>query len=133
MPYKLVGHNHEREATRHLGLQVRFIPHVHPAFRGLLVTAHVPLGQAMIPEEVKARFVRHYDDEPLVEISDAIPELKDGTGHPGVIVGGFEVSADGLNAVVIAAEDNLLKGAAVQALQNLNLALGLPEFQGLID
>lgn len=133
MPYKLVGHNHEREATRHLGQTVRFIPHVHPAFRGLLVTAHVPLGETMSQEEMRARFVRHYDDEPLIEISDEIPELKDGTGHPGVIVGGFEVSADGLNAVVIAAEDNLLKGAAVQAIQNVNLALGLPEFEGLVD
>ncbi|MGH8871871.1 MAG: N-acetyl-gamma-glutamyl-phosphate reductase [Acidimicrobiia bacterium] len=133
MPYKLVGHNHEREATRHLGLPVRFIPHVHPAFRGLMVTAHVPLGSALSPDEIKARFAGHYDDEPLIEIRDGIPELKDGANHPGVIVGGFETSADGLNAVVIAAEDNLLKGAAVQAIQNVNLALGLPEFQGLID
>jgi N-acetyl-gamma-glutamyl-phosphate reductase len=49
-----------------------------------------------------------------------------------VILGGFETSEDGLNAVVIAAEDNLLKGAAVQAVQNLNLALALPEFEGLV-
>ena len=54
-----------------------------------------------------------------------------GLTHPGVIVGGFETSADGENAVVIAAEDNLLKGAAVQAIQNVNLALGLGEFEGL--
>ncbi len=133
MPYKLVGHNHEREAIRHLGLQVRFIPHVHPAFRGLLVTAHVPLDHGMSSDEVRARFGHQYGDEPLIEIRDKIPELKDGTGHLGVIVGGFDVSADGLNAVVVAAEDNLLKGAAVQAIQNLNLALGLPEFEGLVD
>jgi N-acetyl-gamma-glutamyl-phosphate reductase len=49
-----------------------------------------------------------------------------------VILGGFETSADGMSAVVVAAEDNLLKGAAVQAVQNLNLALGLPEFEGLV-
>jgi N-acetyl-gamma-glutamyl-phosphate reductase len=47
-------------------------------------------------------------------------------------VGGFDTSADGRNALVIAAEDNLLKGAAVQAVQNINLALGLPEFEGLV-
>ena len=132
MPYKLVGHNHEREATRHLGLPIRFIPHVHPAFRGLLVTAHIPLGRAMSQNEIRARFEAHYGDEPLIEIRDEIPELKDGAGHPGVIVGGFETSGDGLNAVVVAAEDNLLKGAAVQAVQNLNLALALPEFEGLV-
>jgi N-acetyl-gamma-glutamyl-phosphate reductase len=50
-----------------------------------------------------------------------------------VIIGGFGTSADGRNAVVIAAEDNLLKGAAVQAMQNINLALGLPELSGLVD
>jgi N-acetyl-gamma-glutamyl-phosphate reductase len=132
MPYKLVGHNHEREATRHLGLPVRFMPHVHPAFRGLLVTAHIPLGRAMTQNEIRARFEAHYGDEPLIEIRDEIPELKDGAGHHGVILGGFETSGDGLNAVVVAAEDNLLKGAAVQAVQNLNLALALPEFEGLV-
>jgi N-acetyl-gamma-glutamyl-phosphate reductase len=133
MPYKVVGHSHERETVRHLGIPVRFIPHVHPAFRGLLVTAHVPMGRAMSADEIGARFVAAYGDEPLVEIRDQIPELKDGTDHPGVIIGGFETSADGLNAVVVAAEDNLLKGAAVQAIQNMNLALSLPEFEGLVD
>ncbi len=131
MPYKLVGHNHEREASRHLGLPVRFIPHVHPAFRGLLVTAHVPVGGALTADQVRTRFEERYGEEPLIEIRDAIPELKDGTGHPGVILGGFEVSDDGLNVVVVAAEDTLLTGAAVQAIQNLNLALGLPELEGL--
>jgi N-acetyl-gamma-glutamyl-phosphate reductase len=133
MPYKLVGHNHERETVRHLGLPVRFIPHVHPAFRGLLVTAHVPLGESMSVDQLVARFMAAYAEEPLIEISDEIPELRDGAGHRGVIIGGFETSADGRNAVVIAAEDNLLKGAAVQAVQNINLALGLPELSGLVD
>jgi N-acetyl-gamma-glutamyl-phosphate reductase len=132
IPYKLVGHNHEKEAVRHLGLPIRFMPHVHPAFRGLIVTAHVPLDRSMSGEEIRARFEARYGDEPLIEIRDEIPELKDGTGHPGVIVGGFETSADRLNAVVVAVEDNLLKGAAVQAIQNINLALGLPELDGLI-
>jgi N-acetyl-gamma-glutamyl-phosphate reductase len=131
MPYRLVGHNHERESIRHLGVPVRFIPHVHPAFRGLLVTAHIPLGRSMTPAEIEARYVEQYGEEPLIEIRDAIPELRDGADQRGVIVGGFATSEDGLNAVVIAVEDNLLKGAAVQAIQNVNLALGLGEFDGL--
>jgi N-acetyl-gamma-glutamyl-phosphate reductase len=130
MPYRLVGHTHEREAVRHLGLPVRFMPHVHPAFRGLLVTAHVPLSRAMGVDELKGRFEERYAGEPLIEIRDGIPELRDGAGAVGVILGGFETSADGMNAVVVAAEDNLLKGAAVQAIQNVNLALGLPERRG---
>jgi N-acetyl-gamma-glutamyl-phosphate reductase len=132
MPYKLVGHNHERETVRHLGIPVRFIPHVHPAFRGLLITAHVPVGESMSVDQLVARFTATYAEEPLIEISDGIPELKDGAGRRGVIIGGFETSADGRNAVVIAAEDNLLKGAAVQAVQNINLAVGRPEFEGLV-
>jgi N-acetyl-gamma-glutamyl-phosphate reductase len=131
MPYKLVGHTHERETARQLGLPVRFVPHVHPAFRGLLVTAHIPLDRPMSGEETRARFQDRYRDEPLISIRDGIPELRDGAGEIGVIIGGFDTSPDGPSAVVVAAEDNLLKGAAVQAIQNVNLALGLPEWEGL--
>jgi len=132
MPYRLVGHNHEREATRHLGSAVRFFPHVHPAFRGLLVTAHIPLAAPLDRAAVKRRFHDYYDSEPLIVLQDEPPELKDGTGRAGVLIGGFDVGEGGLSAVVVAAEDNLLKGAAVQAIQNLNIALGLEEFAGLL-
>jgi N-acetyl-gamma-glutamyl-phosphate reductase len=132
MPYKLVGHNHEKEASHQLGMPIRFMPHVHPAFRGLIVTAHVPLARATTDEEVKARYEERYESEPLIELQDGIPELKDGTNRLGALIGGFETSEDGNNAVVVAALDNLLKGAAVQALQNLNLALRLPELAGIV-
>ena len=133
MPYKLVGHNHEREATRHLKHPVRFTPHVHPAFRGIVVTAHLPLAAPIAAGDLKDIYEKAYKDEPLIAIRDEAPELKDGTGVSGVILGGFAVAADGGHAVVVAAEDNLLKGAAVQAVQNLNIALGLPEFLGLLS
>ena len=132
MPYQLVGHTHEKETVRHLGIPVRFIPHVHPAFRGLLVTAHIPLGRPKTLDEIRTHYEEQFDGEPLIEIRDAIPEMREGADQAGVILGGFETSADGLNAVVVAAEDNLLKGAAVQAIQNVNLALGLGEFDGLV-
>jgi len=131
IPYKLVGHKHELEATRHLGVPVRFMPHVHPAFRGLLVTAHVPLGTKMTIDQVKGLFVDAYGKEPLVAIQESAPELKQGANISGVVIGGIDVSTDGMSAIVVVAEDNLLKGAAVQALQNLNLALGLREHTGL--
>ncbi len=133
LPYALTGHKHEREATRHLGATVRFTPHVHPAFSGLIVTAHVPLKDALDAGALKNLFENAYGDEPLVTLQDEAPELKDGTGRKGVVIGGFAVSEDGRGAVVVAAEDNLLKGAAVQAIQNVNLALGLDEFSGLKD
>lgn len=132
MPYKLTGHTHEREATRHLGVPVRFMPHVHPAFRGLLVTAHAPLAAPLDKAGLKRLFHEYYDAERLIELVDDAPELKDGAGRMVVVIGGFDVGADGKTAVVVAAEDNLLKGAAVQAIQNLNIALGLDEYLGLI-
>lgn len=131
MPYMLVGHNHEKESTRYLAHQVRFMPHVHPAFRGLLVTVHIPVATEITTEQARERVRLAYTDEALVDYKDDPPELKDGSGINGVIIGGVEVSGDGHNVVVVAAEDNLLKGAAVQALQNMNLALDLPELAGL--
>jgi len=132
MPYKLVGHNHEREASHQLGVPIRFMPHVHQAFRGLIVTANVPLSERASSEEIRSSFEHAYGAEALIELQDGIPELKDGTNRLGVLIGGFETSEDGENAVVVAALDNLLKGAAVQALQNVNLALGLPELTGIV-
>lgn len=133
MPYKLVGHNHEREATRHLGTPVRFFPHVHPAFRGLLVTSHIPLAAPLDKPGLKRLYSEHYGAERLIDLRDDPPELKDGANRTGVLIGGFDVGIDGRSAVVVAAEDNLLKGAAVQAIQNLNIALGLDELMGLAD
>ncbi len=135
MPYRLVGHTHEREATRHLGRAVRFMPHVHPAFRGLIVTLHLPLAPSSeAPFDraaLKEIYQAAYGGEGLISIREDPPELRDGAGRTGVLIGGFDVASDGSSAVVVCAEDNLLKGAAVQAIQNLNIALGLDEYAGL--
>lgn len=132
IPYRLTGHNHEREGTRYLGRTVRFMPHVHPAFRGILTTTHMPLSVSTTAETAHQRLVDAYSDEPLVDVTDDTPTLKDGTELTGALLGGTTVSEDGLGLTVVAAEDNLLKGAAVQAVQNLNLALGLPEISGIL-
>jgi len=132
IPYMLTGHVHEEEATRHLGHAVRFMPHVHPAFRGLLVTAHLSIRTGITAATAHARLADAYRFEALVDVQDDIPTLRDGAGRSGVVIGGTTVSADGLGLIVVAAEDNLLKGAAVQAVQNMNLALGLPETTGIL-
>lgn len=132
MPYKLVGHNHEREASHHLGHEVRFMPHVHPAFRGLITTSHIPVTASVSAADARSRLEERYAGEPLIEFQTEAPDLQDGAGRLGVLVGGVESSEDGHNIVLVAAEDNLLKGAAVQAVQNLNLALGMPEFSGIL-
>ena len=131
MPYALIGHKHEREASRHLGRAVRFSPNVVPAFRGLTTTAHLAFSGSVDAGAFRARYEAAYGDDPLIALQDEAPELKDGTGRTGAVIGGFAVAADGRRGVVVAAEDNLLKGAAVQAIQNVNIALGLGELDGL--
>jgi len=131
MPYALSGHKHEREVTRQLRRPIAFTPHVHPAFSGILVTVHARLRQPVSLDAVKAFYEEAYAHEPLVKVQDPAPELKDGTGIQGAIIGGLTVVEDQRRLVVLCAEDNLLKGAAVQAVQNLNLALGLDELAGI--
>ena len=127
MPYALVGHIHEREATRQLHTPVEFMPHVAPHFRGLTITANLHLREATTLEAVRERYARRYAGEPLVRVSDDAPWVSRISGRHGVEVGGFALTSDGHRLVVVATLDNLLKGAATQALQNLNLAFGYPE------
>jgi N-acetyl-gamma-glutamyl-phosphate reductase len=131
MPYALTGHVHEREVGRRLDHPVEFMPHVAPHFRGLTITANLHLDRAFAPEEVVARYRARYAGEPLVRISGEAPWVSRIAGAQHVEVGGFTPSADGRRLVVVATEDNLLKGAATQALQNLNLAFGFDEFAGI--
>lgn len=131
MPYSLVGHLHEREVTRHLGHPVEFMPHVAPHFRGITMTVNLHLKMKMRPAEVRELYDARYAGEPLLRIGDDPPWVSRIAGRHGVEIGGFALSADSRRLVVVATLDNLLKGAATQALQNLNLALGLPELTGI--
>lgn len=131
MPYALTGHLHEREVTRRLGHPVEFLPHVAPHFRGLTITANLHLSRPVSFDEIRERYRAHYADEPLVRVIDEAPWVSRIAGKHHVEIGGFSLSQDGRRLVVVATEDNLLKGAATQALQNLNLAFGLDELTGI--
>ena len=131
MPYALTGHVHEREVSARLGHPVEFMPHVAPHFRGITVTANLHLTRAFDRDEVLARYRDRYADEPLVRVLDEAPWVSAIAGEQHVEIGGFSLSVDGRRLVVVATEDNLLKGAATQALQNLNRAFGLPELTGI--
>ena len=131
MPYALVDHLHEREVTRHLGTSVEFMPHVAPHFRGITLTANMHLREAMARDAIQARYHARYRAEPLVRVTDDAPWVSAIAGRHGVEVGGFTLSADGRRLVVVSTLDNLLKGAATQALQNLNLAFGYEEVLGI--
>lgn len=131
MPYSLVDHIHEREVTRQLGHPVEFMPHVAAHFRGITLTANLHLADPTTPDAVKAAYRDAYAGEPLVAVQDEAPWVSHIAGRHGAQVGGFTLSADGRRLVVVATLDNLLKGAATQALQNLNLAFGRPELEGI--
>lgn len=131
MPYALVNHIHEREVSRHLGHPVEFMPHVAAHFRGITMTVNAHLHDAISLNDLRARYASTYTAEPLVNVRDEAPWVSRIAGRHGVEIGGLALSADGRRMVVVATLDNLLKGAATQALQNLNLAFGYPETAGI--
>ena len=131
IPYALVDHMHEREVTHQLGVPVEFMPHVAPYFRGISVTVNLWLQQATTAGSIKARYRDFYANEPLVRIVDEVPWVSAIAGQHHVEIGGFTVAPGGKRVVVVATIDNLLKGAATQALQNLNRAFGFDELAGI--
>ena len=131
MPYALTDHVHEREVSKQLALPVEFMPHVAPHFRGITMTVNLWLSAPMSREAVKALFDARYADEPLVEVIDEAPWVSRIAGRHGAQIGGFTMAPGNGRVVVVATLDNLLKGAATQAMQNLNLALGFDELTSI--
>ncbi|MDZ4376584.1 MAG: N-acetyl-gamma-glutamyl-phosphate reductase [Xanthomonadaceae bacterium] len=131
MPYALTGHLHEHEVSRQLAHPVEFMPHVAPHFCGLSITANLHLREAFDGDAVLLRYLQAYTNEPLLRVMKDAPWVSAIAGKHHAEIGGFTLSADGRRLVVVATLDNLLKGAATQALQNLNLAFGLPETMGI--
>eukprot|EP00004_Rigifila_ramosa_P025018 TRINITY_DN7382_c0_g1_i1.p1 TRINITY_DN7382_c0_g1~~TRINITY_DN7382_c0_g1_i1.p1 ORF type:complete len:851 (-),score=169.87 TRINITY_DN7382_c0_g1_i1:44-2215(-) len=129
MPYSLVNHIHEREVSTQLGARINFMPHVAQHFRGIALTVSAELSKSTTADELLALYSSHYNGERLIRVQKEIPEVADIKIQHHVSVGGF--AANGSHVVICATIDNLLKGAATQALQNANLSLGLPEFTGL--
>lgn len=131
MPYALTDHMHEREVSRHLGVPVEFMPHVAPHFRGITMTVNLYLQQAVGLDDMRARYRQRYAGEPLIRVRDDAPWVSRIAGRHGVEIGGFTVAPGGKRLVVVATLDNLLKGAATQAMQNLNTAFGFDELESI--
>jgi len=132
IPYALNGHMHEKEISHQLHTVVRFMPHVAAFFRGISLTIAFELDHAASADELEALFQQAYAGEARVRICKEIPQVSAVQGTPDVHIGGFTIDARNPtqgNLVVVL--DNLLKGAASQAMQNLNLALGLDEYSGI--
>jgi N-acetyl-gamma-glutamyl-phosphate reductase len=126
-PYKIGAHQHAPEIAQALGFPVCFVPHLLPVRRGLLATCYVqPSG------DLRSLLEDAYAESDVVHVlpEGVAPELARVQHTDGAEIGIFEDRATS-HAVVICALDNLGKGAAGQAMQNANLALGLEETLGL--
>jgi N-acetyl-gamma-glutamyl-phosphate reductase len=131
-PYKTLKHQHTPEIEQAAGAKIVFTPHLLPLQRGILCTTVAHLKPGVTHAQVKAAFADAYAQEPLVTLADKADAVRLGAAAntPRVIVGATTDENDG-HVVVVSAIDNLLKGAASQAVQNLNLSLGLPELEGI--
>lgn len=131
-------HRHLPEITRQLRavagpLDVVFTPHLLPIHRGILATVHVPLVRELSRPEAEGILLEAYQGEPCIRVlKDQIPSLKDVIHRNRLALGVVPVKHVAHPMVtVFGALDNLVKGAAGQAVQNMNVMLGFPETQGL--
>jgi N-acetyl-gamma-glutamyl-phosphate reductase len=134
-------HRHLREMRHQVGLlggakapELVFTPHLLPVSRGILETIYVPLAESVTPADAAGLWEEDYGEEPFVEVlGEGTPTLRDVVGTNLVSIGVVPVA--GVSSpllLVVAAIDNLMKGAAGQAVQNLNLMLGWSETEGLL-
>lgn len=134
--YGLAGHRHQPEIEQelsgaaHATVSSVFTPHLVPMTRGLLATCYAPLARPLASHEVQAIYRDRYRHEPFVTVCEAPPATKWVAGTNRCMVHAT-VSRSGTHLIAIAAIDNLVKGAAGQAIQNANVLFGLPEDAGL--
>ncbi|MFN2615701.1 MAG: N-acetyl-gamma-glutamyl-phosphate reductase [Thermoleophilaceae bacterium] len=129
-PYKVEGHRHGAELERQLpdGAAYTFVPHLIPVEQGLLASCYVETDAPLEAGELRELYERAYGDEPFVDLADEPPSTADVRETNRCRV---HVTKAGGRVLAFAAIDNLWKGAAGQAVQDLNLMLGLPETEGL--
>ncbi len=136
--YGVGTHRHIPEIEEQLGyaagtkVTINFTPHLVPMNRGILITAYASLTKKVTYEEIKAVYDNYYKTEPFVRVleKDVPPETRWVEGSNYVDVN-FKIDPRTNRIIMMGAMDNLVKGAAGQAVQNMNLMFGLPETQGL--
>lgn len=136
--YGVATHRHTPEIEEQLGyasgeeVVLNFTPHLVPMNRGILATEYAKLKKDVSWEEVKAIYDKYYGDEKFIRVLDKgiCPETKWVEGSNYVDIG-FQIDPRTKRIIMMGAIDNLVKGAAGQAVQNMNLMFGLPESEGL--
>ena len=136
--YGVASHRHTPEIEEQLSyaagkpVVISFTPHLVPMNRGILVTAYASLTKEVTWEEVRAAYDKYYKDEYFVRVldKDVVPQTRwvEGSNFADV---NFKIDPRTNRIVMMGAIDNMVKGAAGQAIQNMNLLFGLPENTGL--
>ncbi len=134
--YSVFGHRHTGELLEQLDLNVsdiQFTPHLLPIPRGILATIYLRLGNQLTAADIESIFTDFYKTSPLVRLrgSRNLPQIQHvvKTNYCDI---GFELEPNGSRLVLVSCLDNLLKGAAGQAAQNMNLMCGWNESEGLL-
>ena len=132
--YGLLSHRHAPEIATYLGQPVIFTPHIAPFKRGILATCTVKLAAGISLQQVEQAYEQAYGDLPLVRLRDTSPKLEDVVNSSRCDLH-WKLDEDSQYLVVVSAIDNLLKGAAGQAVQCMNLTLGLGQasHKGLLN
>ena len=134
--YSVFGHRHTGELLEQLHLttdQIQFTPHLLPIPRGILSTIYIRLAAQSTPQQIADTFTAFYSGHKLVRLHPTpnLPQIQHivRTSYADI---GFHLAPDGKRLVLVSCLDNLLKGAASQAVQNMNLMLGWDEAEGLL-
>jgi N-acetyl-gamma-glutamyl-phosphate reductase len=129
--YAVFRHRHTAEIEQELGAQVTFVPHLVPLDRGILETIYASLRPGTTDAQVSAALQAAYADAPFVRLTGStLPEIKH-VAHTNFCDIGWTVDEAGARIVLVSVIDNLIKGAAGSAVQNLNVLLGIDERTGL--
>jgi len=129
--YGVFNHKHGAEMEQELGREVTFTPHLLPIDRGILATIYLRVPRGTSEQALAAAYERAYADAPFVRLTGAaLPEIKH-VVHTNFCDIGWRVDSAG-RVILVSVLDNLVKGAAGQAVQNMNVMLGFPEQAGLL-
>jgi N-acetyl-gamma-glutamyl-phosphate reductase len=134
--YSVFGHRHTGELLEQLHLssdQIQFTPHLLPIPRGILSTIYLRLKDQITVQVLTDLFLEFYQTSPLIRLrpTPQLPQIQH-VAHTNYCDIGFELHSTGKQLVVVSCLDNLLKGAAGQAVQNMNLMYGWDESEGLL-
>jgi N-acetyl-gamma-glutamyl-phosphate reductase len=129
--YGIFGHRHVAEMEQDLGRTVTFVPHLVPLNRGILETIYAVLADGVTERDVANALQAAYAEAPFIRLTGStLPEIQD-VAYTNFCDIGWKVDEATNRLVIVACLDNLLKGAAGQAVQNFNVAYGLDEREGL--